>query len=59
VFKVYVVADDDTLESRPVQVGRQDPKRVEIVSGLAVGEQVLQRFADGESNQILTSSNDE
>jgi membrane fusion protein (multidrug efflux system) len=41
---VFVVKDDDTVESRPVQLGVSHDGMQQIVDGLAVGERVI---ADG------------
>jgi len=38
--KVVFVRFGDVFEARPVELGRSDGKRVEIVSGLAPGQQV-------------------
>jgi HlyD family secretion protein len=38
---VYVVNDDNTVEQRPVTTGLEEDGRVEILTGLTVGEQVV------------------
>ncbi len=38
---VWVVADGDTVERRPVTTGQRDAERAEVVSGLAAGERVV------------------
>jgi multidrug efflux pump subunit AcrA (membrane-fusion protein) len=38
---VYVVKDDATVEQRAVTIGLEDGDRLEILSGLSVGQQVV------------------
>ncbi len=58
VHKVWV-EKPRMLELRRVEVGRRDPERIEILSGLEVGERVLQRYNDGETQRRATVTNNE
>ena len=58
VYKVWIVSAEENLMLRPVQVGRQETDRVEIVSGLDANERILQRFADAESRSSSASAQD-
>jgi cobalt-zinc-cadmium efflux system membrane fusion protein len=58
VHKVWV-EKARTLEPRRVEVGRRDPERIEILSGLEVGERVLRWYADGETRRRATMTNKE
>lgn len=39
--RVFVARDDGTLEARPVQLGRQNGDRLEVISGLTAGEKIV------------------
>ncbi|MEM6470498.1 MAG: efflux RND transporter periplasmic adaptor subunit [Planctomycetota bacterium] len=54
---VYIVRDDRTVLVTPVETGADDGHRIELVSGVSVGEEVidahLQRFTDGQVVSVI------
>lgn len=58
VHKVWV-EKGQLRELRRVEVGRRGPERIEILSGLEVGERVLRRYTDGESRRRGTLASNE
>lgn len=54
---VFVVADNQIVERRPVRIGRRRPGEVEILEGLSTGELVIvdgtQKAREGKPVQIL------
>ncbi|MGO4782003.1 efflux transporter periplasmic adaptor subunit, partial [Lysobacter sp. 2RAB21] len=40
-FEVVFVREGERYSARPVKLGRRDAKRVEVLSGLKAGEQVV------------------
>ncbi|QDV22430.1 Efflux pump periplasmic linker BepF [Aureliella helgolandensis] len=54
---VYVIDENQTVKNVPVGTGFDDGKRIEVTTGLAVGDRVidahLKRFANGEVVSIL------
>jgi cobalt-zinc-cadmium efflux system membrane fusion protein len=55
-YVVYVKTGEDLFVARKVEVGRSIDGRIEILSGLAPGEQVVTRGAlllDGAAEQLL------
>jgi cobalt-zinc-cadmium efflux system membrane fusion protein len=55
-YVVYVRVGDDQFASRKVEVGRSIDGRVEVLSGVAVGDEVVTRGAlliDGAAEQLL------
>lgn len=56
VHKVWFVKEDNHIGIRTVEIGRRLPQRLEIVSGLAEGDRVLEQFTDGDhrNSELLT-----
>lgn len=54
---VYVVGKDDTVKVVSINTGHDDGKTIEVVSGIELGDQVvdshLKRFADGDKIRVL------
>lgn len=56
---VYVVGKDDTVNVVSINTGHDDGKTIEVVSGVKLGDLVvdshLKRFADGDKVRVLTN----
>jgi multidrug efflux system membrane fusion protein len=56
---VYIVKPDHTVTARPVKLGPAEGERVAVLSGLAVGEQVVTDGADRlKEGMLVTTQND-
>lgn len=51
--RVYVVVESGRVQSRLIQLGKTRDDRVEVLSGLASGEQILARASEGGEGKIV------
>jgi RND family efflux transporter MFP subunit len=56
--RVYVVVESGLIQSRLIQLGKTHDDRVEVLSGLASGEQILARASEGGVGEIVRGRED-